>query len=327
MINFRFHVVSLIAIFLALALGVVVGAGVIDRGVVNTLNSRLDQVESKSDRIQSENSALRGQLGTANDGIVAMQPHAVAGALTGQKVAVVAVRGIDQDRVQATVDASKQAGADVTGVLWIEGKWSLGNDADTRALGTAVADTSRKGSALRNEAWKKIAQRLDEPPAVVADQSSPDLLAALSDAGFVSYDAGTSGMSISAFPGRDASFVLLVGENGNVKPDDVVTPAATAFSGQGMTLVVGDVYADLPTGGVDRGVVFDQLRASDLARTVSTVNDVDLQQGPTTVVLTLAGLLCVPPIVGHYGSDSPDTKNLPDPVGAGDGGCAAAQAR
>jgi hypothetical protein len=37
MINFRFHVVSLIAIFLALALGVVIGAGVIDRGVVDAL--------------------------------------------------------------------------------------------------------------------------------------------------------------------------------------------------------------------------------------------------------------------------------------------------
>ena len=58
MINFRFHVVSLIAIFLALALGVVIGAGVIDRGVVDTLNSRLDRVEAKSDRIQSENDKL-----------------------------------------------------------------------------------------------------------------------------------------------------------------------------------------------------------------------------------------------------------------------------
>ena len=68
MINFRFHVVSLIAIFLALALGVVIGAGVIDRGVVDTLNSRLDRVEAKSDRIQSENNKLsteNGQLSQA----------------------------------------------------------------------------------------------------------------------------------------------------------------------------------------------------------------------------------------------------------------------
>ena len=42
MINFRFHLVSLIAIFLALALGVVIGAGVIDRGVVDTLDNRLN---------------------------------------------------------------------------------------------------------------------------------------------------------------------------------------------------------------------------------------------------------------------------------------------
>ena len=63
MINFRFHLVSLIAIFLALALGVVIGAGVIDRGVVDTLNTRLDTVESNSERIKGENSELRDRNG------------------------------------------------------------------------------------------------------------------------------------------------------------------------------------------------------------------------------------------------------------------------
>ena len=58
MINFRFHVVSLIAIFLALALGVVIGAGVIDRGIVDTLDTRLDRVEAKSERINDDNDRL-----------------------------------------------------------------------------------------------------------------------------------------------------------------------------------------------------------------------------------------------------------------------------
>ena len=61
MINFRFHLVSLIAIFLALALGVVIGAGVIDRGVVDTLDNRLEHVEAKADRIQVENDVLNGE--------------------------------------------------------------------------------------------------------------------------------------------------------------------------------------------------------------------------------------------------------------------------
>ena len=40
MINFRFHVVSLIAIFLALALGVVMGYGVLGQPTVDTLQGR-----------------------------------------------------------------------------------------------------------------------------------------------------------------------------------------------------------------------------------------------------------------------------------------------
>ena len=80
MINFRFHVVSLIAIFLALALGVVIGAGVIDRGVVNALNNRLDSVEAKSDRIQGENDVLTERNSRSTSMIGDLQPFAVTAA-------------------------------------------------------------------------------------------------------------------------------------------------------------------------------------------------------------------------------------------------------
>ena len=85
MINFRFHVVSLIAIFLALALGVVIGAGVIDRGVVDTLNSRLDRVEAKSDRIQSANNKLSTENGQLSQAIgLGVWDKPAAGCLSGR---------------------------------------------------------------------------------------------------------------------------------------------------------------------------------------------------------------------------------------------------
>jgi hypothetical protein len=87
MINFRFHLASLIAIFLALALGVVVGAGVIDRGVVDTLNNRLDRVSSMVDRVQGENDVLRGENSELSDAISAMQCPAVANALVADDIA------------------------------------------------------------------------------------------------------------------------------------------------------------------------------------------------------------------------------------------------
>ena len=94
--------------------------------------------------------------------------------------------------------------------------------------------------------------------------------------------------------------------------ENVVMPAANAFSSENLPLVIGDVYADLQTGPA-RGDVFAALRASELSRTISTVDDLDLAQGPITVVLALADLTCFPPVVGHYGYGS-DTRPIPDPV-------------
>ena len=62
MINFRFHLASLIAIFLALALGVVIGAGVIDRGVVDTLDNRLDSIERRPTASRLENDILNAAV-------------------------------------------------------------------------------------------------------------------------------------------------------------------------------------------------------------------------------------------------------------------------
>ncbi len=87
-------------------------------------------------------------------------------------------------------------------------------------------------------------------------------------------------------------------------------PAATAFSDAGLDLTIADVFVDLELGPA-RGDVFKDLRDSELSRTISTVDDLDLTQGPLTVMLALSDLTCVPPVVGHYGYGT-DTRPLPD---------------
>jgi hypothetical protein len=309
MINFRFHVVSLIAIFLALALGVVVGAGVIDRGVVNTLNDRLDKVETKSDRIQAENDALKSAQARDAQFIEGLEPFSVPGRLTSEAVAIVAVRGVDEDRVNATVTSVQTAGGQVTGILWLEQKLALTGKDDPKTLAAAIDDPTKRGGALRASLWRKLALRLLRP---VVPESGTDVLTVLQDAGFVEYDQVAGGLAIAQFPGRDALTVLVVGEQGNVPSQDVVTAAANAFTEQSLPLVVASAWAAVDKG-LPRGDVFKALRASDAARTVSTVDDLDLAQGPTTITLVLADLTCVPAVVGHYGY-GPDTVPIPDPA-------------
>jgi hypothetical protein len=308
MINFRFHLASLIAIFLALALGVVVGAGVIDRGVVDTLNNRLDSVERKSERIQGENSDLRDANKQYSDAITALECHALSDTLVGEDVGLVAVRGVDDDRVKKTVAAAQCAGATVTGVLWLEDKWALANADDVAAMAEAVGSSSKRPATLRTTAWHQLADRLQAPP-FTGDTS--DLLATLEDAGFVKFDTvGDGGPTLAQFPRRGASMLLVVGDGAGVGSKDVVLPAATAFSAAGIPLVVGEVY----TGGQDapaRGSSLAPLREGDLGKKVSTVDDLDRPQGPTTAALALAGLRSIPATIGYYGLGD-GAKLLPD---------------
>jgi hypothetical protein len=307
LINFLFHLASLIAIFLALALGVVVGAGVIDRGVVDTLNNRLDSVERKSDRIENENDALKGVNSELGNVINAMECPAVADTLVAADVGIVAIRGVDEDAVKKTVAAAQCAGATVTGVLWLENKWALANSDDVAAMGQVLNSSSKRAATLRTSARKQLSERLRTPPA--ADETSSDLLMTLESAGFVKFDTVGDGPMISQFPRRGASMLLAVGDDADL-PDTVVMPAATAFVAAGVPLVVGQVYTegqDLPA----RGAALTGLRDSPLGKSVSTINDLDRPQGPTTAALVLAALRQDPPQVNYFGIGD-GAKLLPD---------------
>jgi len=69
LINFRYHVVSLIAVFLALAVGVVMGYGVLGQPTVDTLQRRVDTVEQRSNEIRGENDVLRAEQARLEEGL------------------------------------------------------------------------------------------------------------------------------------------------------------------------------------------------------------------------------------------------------------------
>jgi hypothetical protein len=309
MINFRFHVVSLIAIFLALALGVVIGAGVIDRGVVDALNTRLDKVEDRSNELKDENSALSDRNDQLEGFVGDAQPFAVSGRLLGDDVGVVAVRGVDGDRVSSLVTATQQADAIATGTLWLESKWALSDDDSVKALQDALTTTTKNKASLRAEGLQALAQRLAHPETSAGGDQ--DLLSVLQQAGFLGYD-GVDGSSITDFPGRGAGIVLVVGNGASIDPALVTVPAAKALHADDVPLVVASVWTEV-TDGPARADAVQPIRDTDLATTVSTVDDLDLAEGPTTVVLALSDLFLSPPVVGHYGY-GPDTSRLPDPT-------------
>ncbi len=311
MINFRFHIVSLIAVFLALALGVVMGATVVNRAIVDRLNSRIDTVEKNANARKTESDQLRGQVGQLNGYIDGTKDFAVAGSLNGATLATIATRGVDADAVKQTVALAQQAGARAPGILWLEGKLAL-SDADTvRQLDELLGKTGQNAKATRDEAWNALASRVATGGGGAAN--GRDLLAALADAGFISFEpVGTQGDNFSpaSFSGGDVKVLLVDGSNGQVNGNEVLAPLSNALVANRLRLVVGDVFAQKDKGP-KRGAMLAPIRESDaLKQAVSTVDDVDLVEGRVASVLALADLNRN--VVGQYGYGTGATKSAPE---------------
>ena len=311
MINFRFHIVSLIAVFLALAVGIVFGATVVNNVIVDRLNDRIDTVEDNANRRKAESDELRSEVGRLQGYIDGTKDFAVAGRLEGVPLVTIATRGVDADAVKQTVELAQRAGARAPGIIWLEEKMTLSEDDALRELGELLGRTGQSVKVTRDDAWNALASRVASGGGAAAN--GRELLSALAEAGFVSFEpVGNQGENFSpaSLSGGDARVLLIDGTNGQVAGNEVLAPLSNALTANRLRLVVGEVF-DEQDGGPQRGAMLNPIRSSDaLKQTVSTVDDLDLVEGHVAAVLALADLNRN--VVGQYGYGTGATTSTPE---------------
>lgn len=310
MINFRFHIVSLIAVFLALALGIVMGATVVNRAIVDRLNNRIDTVEKNANARKAESDQLRSEVGQLQSYIGNSKDFAVTGRLNGAAVATIAARGVDDDAVKQTVQLAQRAGAQAVGILWLEEKFTLADNGTVQQLGEIIGRAGENAKPTRDAAWSALATRL---AAGSASAGPFDVLSALDNGGFVKLEAVGSqagdNFSLATFPGAGARVLLVDGPTGAVAANDVVGPLASELVGNRVSVVAGEVFNDRE-GAPDRGATLAGIRKNDnLSQLASTVDDLDLVEGRVAAVLALGDLSRN--VVGHYGYGAGAKQSIP----------------
>ncbi|MGH4024627.1 MAG: copper transporter [Pseudonocardiaceae bacterium] len=115
MISLRYHLVSLTAVFLALAIGVVLGSTAISDRLLSGLSSDRDGLGRQVRDLQAEGNALRARLADADSFGRAVGPRAVRDTLRGRSVVVLATADADPADRDALTALLGQAGATVTG--------------------------------------------------------------------------------------------------------------------------------------------------------------------------------------------------------------------
>lgn len=123
MIDFRYHIVSLISVFLALALGIVVGTTALNGAVLSDLRKQVRGLKNDKHSLQQDTRNLQGVIRSDDAFARSVEPAVVAGRLTGRKVLVVAAPGADDAVVNGVTKTVKDAGATVTTEVELTGDY------------------------------------------------------------------------------------------------------------------------------------------------------------------------------------------------------------
>jgi len=278
MINLRFHIVSIVAVFLALAIGILTGSTLLDRATVEVLQGRQRSLDSRNGELRTENDQLRSVVRQRTEALTAFGadalPGIIDGVITDSPVLFVAMRGIDEDSVRAAQSAVRDAGGSPLGIVWFDARFDLDDPAALAAIAD-VLDASGADKKLRATIIDRIAEGLaasaddsafllptttttSTAPAVedldpnitvpiegtapAVDDPSLSVLSQLADADLIDWESASDGEpGARTLPAGGLEVVLVSGEGAELSPSRLVYPLARALSAQTPGLVVGEV--------------------------------------------------------------------------------------
>ena len=319
MISLRYHIVSLVAVFLALALGIVVGSTVLQEGTVSVLRATSERVRQESERNSRANVALNQDIARLQTFGAAVLPELVQNRLKGRSVVLVDTDKVDGGMRESVRKVLEDAGAQVDGqITFADNRLALAADADRTDMGRLLAVDTDAADVLRGELVRRLANRLATPAAIPQDnnQRASDMLTSLQDADFLA-DLKLSRPLASGtdpFPRQGSIFVLLgpsaAATATAVAPDAFLVPLADQVSARTGGPVAGGEAAAVP-GPASWITALRNNR--ELSRRVSGIDSVDTVYGQLALVEALQGSLQQLP-AGQYGIKAGASGLLPKPV-------------
>lgn len=163
MINIRYHIVSITAVFLALGIGVALGSTFLDRATVDVLDRNIRNAEQRIRDTEAENQRLSKQVEDAGNRdaalLLAGGPELLGDQLVDVPVVVVRAPGVDDQAVEAVRTALRDADADLRGTLEMQDSLALDGNPD-KELATALDLTDPSGSTLRRATYRSLGEAL-----------------------------------------------------------------------------------------------------------------------------------------------------------------------
>ncbi|QSB03919.1 copper transporter [Natronoglycomyces albus] len=304
MINFRYHLLSLTAVFLALTVGLILGTAALNGPAVEILSDRVSNLTSANDSLRAEINELQDELADDQEFASIAAPYVLEGTLAAEETMIVALPGVDSDTVDQVEAMLGYTEASVAGRMMILDDFfdptnndSLADLADrTAPEGFEVPVTFDGVEAISSVlAAVTMAEGSDEE---VSNSDRTAVLSGLTEMGMLTIDADPTGEATSV--------IVLTGgtatDSGAEARNDGVVTFADTFASTAHTVLGGTTSAG------DGNPLATVRNDEDTA--LSTVDNVSSTQGEVAVVAALAAL-AADGTISHLGTGSEAEGLLP----------------
>lgn len=295
MIDFRYHLVSIVAVFLALAIGIVLGSTELQGPAYNLLDKTTSKLQNELGQVSSQRDAAQQQAAEGEMYAQAVEPTVLRGLLTKQRLLIITEPGAQSSVVSGISSAALAAGASITGQINLATKFFDTSGTTQDSLNQTTLDVAQAaGLTLDSSAtYQQQAAQVIASEILTAATASPDgnppADQATNAATMLQAYAASQFLSTTGQPASSATLAVVVTPQ-NPPPDgsadqldQVLIPLVTELAAKSSaTVVVGS------SAGSGAGSPIAVLRSNNVSGQVSTVDDADLVAGQTVAMQALA---------------------------------------
>lgn len=279
MIDFKFHVISLVAVLIALAVGMLLGTTLVERGLISQQKSQISSLEKTFAEIREKNQALNDELNAYKQFAEICEPVLISGRLAGKNFAVISGADADDGIGKSVHEVILSSGGMVPLNVTVMGEEEFSNTAIIGALSQIFGATEDK-DVLKEKVFSELFSQLKLP-------SNPGMLTSLEAAGVIKIKGAVS---------APLSGVIMLSGVGKNSVEKIDVPLIKACIKAGFPAVV--------VGGekTDRKAMETYKKIG-----VSTVERVESSPGRVALIFCLSGA------GGHYGVGGTADRVIPAP--------------